>query len=290
LSRVTQSFVEDPKDTKPSPGRNSSVVVQGVSKRFDLGDRSVSALESIDLSIAPGEFIALVGPSGCGKSTLLRIVAGLESATGGTVSIDGNSPDEARSGYYFGVALQDPALLPWRSVLANISLPLEVTRFSASEDDVRGLVELVGLEGFERAVPSQLSGGMRQRVSIARALVTHPRVLLLDEPFGALDEMTRHRLNVELQRIWTERATTTLLVTHSVTEAVFLADRVIVMSPRPGRIVATVDVDLDRPRTGEVLRQPTFHALSDRVMDLLFGREAELPAPATEGSVPEVEG
>jgi len=273
-------------EPKPTAFRNASVAASGVTKTFEIEGKSVAALESIDLTIAPGEFIALVGPSGCGKSTLMRIVAGLETASSGTVTIDGRTPEEARSLHYFGVALQDPALLPWRSVLGNISLPLEVTRFSASQADVSDLVGLVGLEGFENAVPSQLSGGMRQRVSIARALVTHPRVLLLDEPFGALDEMTRHRLNVELQRIWTERATTTLLVTHSVSEAVFLADRVIVMSPRPGQLIASVDVELERPRTGDVLRHSRFHELGDRVMDLLFGRETELPPPRTEEPTP----
>jgi NitT/TauT family transport system ATP-binding protein len=284
VSQVGEREAGTHDEAHPPALRNSSVSVAAVVKTFELEGKSVRALESIDLEIAPGQFIALVGPSGCGKSTLLRIVAGLEIPSAGTVAIDTKSPDEARAEHYFGVALQDPALLPWRSVMGNISLPLEVTGFNASRADVRDLIRLVGLDGFERAVPSQLSGGMRQRVSIARALVTHPQVLLLDEPFGALDEMTRHRLNVELQRIWSERATTTLLVTHSVSEAVFLADRVVIMSPRPGRIIATVDIDLDRPRTAEVLRHPRFHELSDRIMDLLFGRELGTPPVSMEWS------
>lgn len=243
------------------------ILVRDVSKSYSLrgGSAGVQALSNLSLSVAPQEFVALLGPSGCGKSTLLRLVAALEAPDQGSVSIHDRPPAAMTQAHCVGVAFQDHALLPWLSVLQNIALPFRIAGRPVDMERVRALASLVRLQGFEDARPKQLSGGMRQRVSIARALALSPQVLLLDEPFGALDAVTRREMNLELQRIWAELRLTTLLVTHSVDEAVFLADRVVVMSGRPGRVIADVRIDFPRPRDVSVTRTAEFHALTDRL-------------------------
>jgi NitT/TauT family transport system ATP-binding protein len=248
----------------------AKVEIHGVSKAYAL-DRhdSVLALKDVNLTIEDGEFVALLGPSGCGKSTLLHLVAALEQVSTGSILVDGESPALLRDQHRLGIAFQDHALLPWLSVKANVALPFKIAGLPVDSARVQHLIELVGLQGFEEARPSQLSGGMRQRAAIARSLCLEPTLLLLDEPFGALDAVTRRRMNLELQQIWLERSLTTLMVTHSVDEALFLADRVVVMSGRPGVIVEAIAVPFPRPRRIDCMRSQQFHQLIDHLTLLL---------------------
>jgi len=252
----------------------AAIQIQNVSKRFRLNRKQeFLALENINLSIRSGEFIAIIGPSGCGKSTLLHLVAALESASSGTIQIDGESPEALREKHQLGIAFQEHALLPWLSIEANLALPFKIAGLPINKERIRSLTQLVGLGGFEQARPRQLSGGMRQRAAIARSLCLDPKLLLLDEPFGALDAVTRRHMNVELQRIWQEKQLTTILITHSVDEAIFLADRIVVLSGRPGHIAEILDVPFPRPRTPECMHTEQFHKLSDYLTGLLEPKE-----------------
>ncbi len=254
------------------------VSIEHVTKTFPRGN--VTALQDIELQIAAGEFISLIGPSGCGKSTLLRVIGNLIDPSAGTVTINGKPAQQARQDRDYGIVFQDAVLFDWRTVSKNIALPLEMLGWGRTKRQARiaEMLELVELTGFGDHHPWQLSGGMQQRVSIARALAFEPALLLMDEPFGALDEMTRERLNLELLSIWQQLGSTVVFVTHSISEAVFLSTRVVVMSPRPGRITGIVSIDLPYPRTIETREDPHFFELVTQVRELLrHGGEQLLP-------------
>jgi NitT/TauT family transport system ATP-binding protein len=239
-------------------------VTRSYPRRGGAGRREpFTALGPLDLRIGDGEFVALIGASGCGKSTVLRLLAGLDEPTTGQVQINGLPPRDLQSQHALGIAFQEHALLPWRSVAGNLRLPFEIAGLTVTEERIGELIALAGLKGFEHARPAELSGGMRQRVAIARALALQPKLLLLDEPFGALDAVTRQRMNLELERIWLESRPTTLMVTHSVEEAVFLADRVLVLTERPGRVRLDTHVPFARPRASTLMRSSEFHHLVD---------------------------
>ncbi|MSP39447.1 MAG: ABC transporter ATP-binding protein [Deltaproteobacteria bacterium] len=247
------------------------IAVEEVSRVFTGGARTITALERVSFEIQTGDFVSIVGPSGCGKSTLLKIISGLLPLSSGNASVNGqrvNGPLEN-----VGMVFQAPVLLKWRSVLGNILLPVEFAKLDVASytDKARALIKLVGLDGFEEMFPHELSGGMQQRASLCRALVTDPQLLLMDEPFGALDAMTRDDLDIELMRIWEERKKTVLFVTHSIQEAVFLSDRVFVMSARPGRLIEKMAIDLPRPRTMEMMSTPRFGEYTLKIRSMLAG-------------------
>jgi NitT/TauT family transport system ATP-binding protein len=261
------------------------IQVEKVSMVFYGSGEPVIALEKVDMRVPAGQFASIIGPSGCGKSTLLRLVADITEPHAGTITLGGDTPRAARHAHSLGFVFQAATLLPWRSVKQNIELPLDVVGRDSAKRSTRSsaeLIELVGLTGFTDALPHQLSGGMQQRVAIARALVLTPDILLLDEPFGALDEITRQRMNLELLRIWSESGATALLVTHSIAEAVFMSDQIYVMSARPGRITSIVDVPLERPRRLDMMRSPEFFDCVNRVRDGLFGLQQSEAATASE--------
>ncbi len=252
------------------PKTNDTAVaidIRKLSLTYQTADAPVIALSDIDLKIRTGEFVSFIGPSGCGKTTLMRVIANLVDPTDGAISVNGMSPEQARLQRAYGYVFQAPALYPWRTVRRNLTLPLEIMGMPRSEqaDRVERYLALVGLKGFEGKFPWQLSGGMQQRVSIARALGFEPALLLMDEPFGALDEITRDHLNEHLLRLWERTKVTVIFVTHSIPEAVFLSNRIVVMSPRPGRIVEVIDSDLPSDRTLDVRETPAFLEIAHRV-------------------------
>jgi NitT/TauT family transport system ATP-binding protein len=259
------------------------VMLDGVEKRFAAGGATTTALSGIDLQIQPGEFVSLIGPSGCGKSTLLRIMGDLIEPSAGRVEVNDKTAARARRDRDYGMVFQAPVLFDWRTIEANVELPLEVLGMGREERRRRAaaMLALVELSEFGGHRPWQLSGGMQQRAAIARALALEPRLLLMDEPFGALDEMTRERMNDELLRIWERTGTTIVFVTHSIPEAVFLSSRVVVMTPRPGRIVSIIDVDLPRPRSDATRESERYFEVVTAVREALRGAHG--------GTIPEAD-
>ncbi len=245
------------------------VEARGLSLTFTTADGPVHALDNIDLEIGAGDFVSFIGPSGCGKTTLLRVIADLEQPTGGAITVNGVSPNQARIERSYGYIFQAAALYPWRTIERNVTLPLEVMGLPKAERLRRAkqYLELVGLADFHRKFPWQLSGGMQQRASIARALCFEPELLLMDEPFGALDEIVRDRLNQQLLELWNKTGKTIVFVTHSIPEAVFLSTRIVVMSPRPGRIVDVIDCGFPRKRTLDIREAPEFLKVAHRVRE-----------------------
>lgn len=257
-------------DSSSIKSADSSIIdISNLCLTFETQTEPVHALSDINMKVNSGDFVSLIGPSGCGKTTLLRVIADLEKPTSGTISVEGKSPNQARLDRSYGYVFQTPALLPWRNIEANIHLPLEMSGYS--KDEQKSLsnqyLSLVGLSGFEKKYPWQLSGGMQQRVSIARALSFDPDMLLMDEPFGALDEITRDRLNEELLRLWEQTHKTVVFVTHSIPEAVFLSNKIIVMSARPGKIIDVIETNFPKDRTFDIRESPEFLEVSQLVRE-----------------------
>lgn len=255
----------------PSTAR-PAIVVHDANVIYPAADKPVHALKDINLTIRQGEFVSFIGPSGCGKTTLLRVIADLEPITSGEVSVNDMTPSEARQARAYGYVFQAPVLLPWRTVLANVMLPLQIQGAmpARSEEIAREQLSRVGLSGFEKKYPWQLSGGMQQRASIARALGFEPKILMMDEPFGALDELTRDNLNQQLQQLWCHEQRTMVFVTHSISEAVYLSTRIVIMSPRPGRIVKIIDSPLPHERDLSLRDSPEFIRLAQEVREALI--------------------
>lgn len=260
--------VQGPADAG-APAPRPVIDIKSLSLTFETGDGPVHALSDIDLEIAPGDFVSFIGPSGCGKTTLLRVIADLEQPTGGTITVNGLSPHEARLQRAYGYVFQAAALYPWRTIADNVALPLEIMGFSRAEREerIRRNMELVNLGGFEKKYPWQLSGGMQQRASIARALSFDPDLLLMDEPFGALDEIVRDHLNEQLLKLWAKTDKTVVFVTHSIPEAVFLSTKIVVLCPRPGRIYDVIHSRLPRERTLDIRETPDFLEIAHRVRE-----------------------
>ena len=263
-------------DHSPAAGRPTTIRVDNVSKIFGRGDEAVTALDGVSFDVPQGSFVSLLGPSGCGKSTMLRLLAGLQECSSGEIVVEGCSPVEMRKRREFGIVFQQPVLFDWRTVEQNVALPLQIMGRSRDEIKERTaeLLALVGLSGFRKHRPWQLSGGMQQRVAIARALTFAPPFLLMDEPFGALDMMTRERMQTELLSIWARNpGTTVIFITHSISEALLLSDRIVVMSARPGRVMSLIDVDLPRPRTDAIRESKSFVEVEADIRQLIFSQE-----------------
>ncbi|EEE47176.1 ABC-type nitrate/sulfonate/bicarbonate transport system, ATPase component [Roseibium alexandrii DFL-11] len=266
---LTAAEIEDGLEDAMSSQANRVIDIDNLSLTFETNDGPVHALSDIDLKIEEGDFVSFIGPSGCGKTTLLRVIADLERPTAGSISVNGVSPEEARLNRAYGYVFQAAALYPWRTIAKNVALPLEIMGLSREEQQqrIQKNMELVNLTGFEKKYPWQLSGGMQQRASIARALAVEPDLLLMDEPFGALDEIVRDHLNEQLLQLWAKTNKTVVFVTHSIPEAVFLSTKIVVLCPRPGRIYDVIESDLPRDRNLDIRETPEFLKIAHRVRE-----------------------